>query len=83
MAATKSPVIRLLHIRDEIDGIASALQGVSFAAYQGDYTLRRAAERLVVLEAGSIVAINYKATDVTTKTYRMIAGLELISEAER
>jgi hypothetical protein len=34
MAATKSPLIRLLHIRDEIDGIASALQGVSFAAYE-------------------------------------------------
>jgi uncharacterized protein with HEPN domain len=45
MAATKSPLIRLLHIRDEIDGIVSALQGVSFAAYQSDYTLRRAAER--------------------------------------
>ena len=45
MAATKSPLIRLLHIRDEIDGIGSALQGKSFAAYQGDYTLRRAAER--------------------------------------
>lgn len=45
MAATRSPLLRLLHIRDEIDGIASALQGVSFAAYQDDYTLRRAAER--------------------------------------
>jgi uncharacterized protein with HEPN domain len=45
MAATRSPHLRLLHIRDEIDGIASALRGVSFAAYQDDYILRRAAER--------------------------------------
>jgi hypothetical protein len=29
MAATKSPLIRLLHIRDEMDDIALALQGVS------------------------------------------------------
>jgi uncharacterized protein with HEPN domain len=45
MAATKSPLIRLLHIRDEIDGIVSALQSVGFEGYQGNYTLRRAAER--------------------------------------
>jgi uncharacterized protein with HEPN domain len=45
MAATKNPLLRLFHIRDEIDGITSALQGVSFEQYQDDYTLRRAAER--------------------------------------
>jgi uncharacterized protein with HEPN domain len=45
MAATKSPLLRLLHIRDELDGIASALQGVSFPAFQENYTLHRAAER--------------------------------------
>jgi uncharacterized protein with HEPN domain len=47
MAASKSPELRLLHIRDEIDGMSTALQDVSFAAYQGSYTLRRAAERAV------------------------------------
>ena len=59
MAATKSPLIRPLHIRDEIDGIVSALQGVSFAAYQGDYTLRRAAERAlqIISEAAPWSAI--------------------------
>jgi uncharacterized protein with HEPN domain len=30
MAPTKSPRLRLLHIRDEIDGVSSALAGVSF-----------------------------------------------------
>jgi uncharacterized protein with HEPN domain len=47
MAASKSPHLRLLHIRDEIDGMASALQNVTFADYQKSYTLRRAAERAV------------------------------------
>jgi uncharacterized protein with HEPN domain len=47
MAASKSPHLRLLHIRDEIDGIVSALQNATFADYQESYTLRRAAERAV------------------------------------
>jgi uncharacterized protein with HEPN domain len=47
MAASKGPHLRLLHIRDEIDGMASALQNVTFADYQESYTLRRAAERAV------------------------------------
>jgi uncharacterized protein with HEPN domain len=47
MAASKSPQLRLLHIRDEIDGMASALQNVTFADYQKSYTLRRAAERAI------------------------------------
>ncbi len=47
MAASKSPRLRLLHIRDEIDGMTAALQNVSFEAYRESYTLRRAAERAV------------------------------------
>ena len=47
MAASKSPRIRLLHIRDEIDGITAVLEGVSFTRYQESYALRRAAERAV------------------------------------
>jgi hypothetical protein len=30
MAASKRPHLRLLHIRDEIDGVTAAIQGVSF-----------------------------------------------------
>jgi len=47
MAASRSPALRLLHIRDEIDGMAAALEGVDFPAYRKNYTLRRAAERAV------------------------------------
>ncbi len=40
MAGTKNPQIRLLHIRDEIDGMASAIQGVTFKSYGKSYALR-------------------------------------------
>jgi uncharacterized protein with HEPN domain len=45
MAASKSPRLRLLHIRDEIDGVSAAVKGVTFAEYQKSYTLRRTIER--------------------------------------
>jgi uncharacterized protein with HEPN domain len=47
VAASRSPRLRLLHIRDEIDGLAAALHGVNFTEYQKSYPLRRAAERAV------------------------------------
>jgi hypothetical protein len=45
MAPTKSPKLRLLHIRDEIDGLTTALANVDFETYRDNYTLRRATER--------------------------------------
>ena len=45
MTPTKSPRLRLLHIRDEIDGVTAALADVSFETYCESYTLRRATER--------------------------------------
>ena len=45
MAASKSPRLRLLHIRDEIDGVHDATQGVTFADFCDSYMLRRAIER--------------------------------------
>jgi uncharacterized protein with HEPN domain len=47
MAASKTPGARLLHIRDEIDGVAMIVRGLSFAQYQGSYIHRRAVERAV------------------------------------
>jgi len=43
--ATKSPRVRLLHIRDEIEESTAALKGVTFEAYRESYMLRRAIER--------------------------------------
>lgn len=45
MAASKRPQLRLLHIRDEIDGVTAAIEGVSFETYRDSYTLKRATER--------------------------------------
>jgi len=45
MAATKSPRVRLLHIRDEIEDLTAALTDITFDAFCQDYTLRRATER--------------------------------------
>ena len=47
MAASKSPQLRLFHIRDEIDGVTAAMQGISFDKYRESFMLRRAAERAV------------------------------------
>jgi uncharacterized protein with HEPN domain len=47
MAASKSPQLRLLHIRDEIDGVTAAVRGVGFDEYRESFTLRHAAERAV------------------------------------
>jgi uncharacterized protein with HEPN domain len=47
MAASKSPRARLLHIRDEIEGVAVAIRGISFQQYRNSYVHRRAVERAV------------------------------------
>jgi uncharacterized protein with HEPN domain len=57
MAATRNPKLRLLHIRDEIDGLTAALAGVSFEQYRGSYALRRVTERAlqIVSEAARVL----------------------------
>jgi uncharacterized protein with HEPN domain len=47
MAASKNPRARLMHIRDEIDGVAAVIRGLSFADYEDSYLHRRAVERAV------------------------------------
>jgi len=47
MAASKNPRARLMHIRDEIDGVAAVIRGLSFADYGDSYLHRRAVERAV------------------------------------
>jgi uncharacterized protein with HEPN domain len=47
MAASKDPRARLLHMRDEIEGVAAAVRGLSFAEYRNSYMHRRTVERAV------------------------------------
>jgi uncharacterized protein with HEPN domain len=57
MAASKSPRARLLHIRDEIEGVAAIVRGLSFAQYQGSYMHRRAVERAVQIVSEAAKAL--------------------------
>jgi uncharacterized protein with HEPN domain len=45
MAASTSPRARLFHIRDEIEGVAAAIKGLTFDEYQDSYLHRRTIER--------------------------------------
>ena len=47
MAASKSPRLRLLHMRDEIENLSQELAGVSFEAYRNSYGFRRITERAI------------------------------------
>lgn len=40
MAATQNPRLRLLHIRDEIDGVEDAGKTITFEEFQNSCTLR-------------------------------------------
>jgi uncharacterized protein with HEPN domain len=63
MVASKSPRARLLHIRDEIEGVAMIVRGLSFVQYQDSYLHRRAVERAVqiVSEAAKALPPDYLA----------------------
>jgi uncharacterized protein with HEPN domain len=63
MAASKSPRARLLHIRDEIEGVTIIVHGLSFAQYGDSYMHRRAVERAVqiVSEAAKALPPDYLA----------------------
>jgi hypothetical protein len=45
MVTSKSPRARLLHIRDEIEGVAIIVRGLSFVQYQDSYMHRRRSYR--------------------------------------
>jgi hypothetical protein len=47
--ASKTPRARLLHIRDEIEGVGLTVRGLSFAQYQDSYMHRRAVERAATI----------------------------------
>jgi uncharacterized protein with HEPN domain len=76
MAASKSPRARLLHIRDEIEGVAVIVRGLSFAQYEGSYIHRRAVERAVqiVSEATKALPLDFLAK-YPTAPWTSIVGI--------
>jgi Ribonuclease HepT-like len=63
MAATKNPFARLGHIRDEIESITGALRGVEHDTFTGNYLLRRAAERTLLIISEAARALPKDLTD--------------------
>jgi uncharacterized protein with HEPN domain len=63
MAATKNPLARLGHIRDEIEGITAAMRGVERGAFANNYLLRRAAERALLIISEAAKALPKDLTD--------------------
>ena len=57
MAATRSPLVRLLHIRDEIEAVSGVVRDVTFEQYQTSYTLRRTVERAVQIVSEAAKAL--------------------------
>jgi uncharacterized protein with HEPN domain len=47
MAASQSPRLRLLHMRDEIESLSNELVGLDFEIYRESYGLRRITERAI------------------------------------
>lgn len=45
MPVAKNPLVRLYHIRDEMDGVAATLAELNFDRYAASYTAKRTVER--------------------------------------
>jgi len=57
MAATKSPLMRLGHIRDEIDNLLPLFVGVDYPTFASSYTLLRTTERAILIIAEAAKAL--------------------------
>ncbi len=58
MAATKNPLVRLYHIRDEIEGVTLTLADVDFDSYAASYSLKRTVERALQIVSEAVKALS-------------------------
>jgi uncharacterized protein with HEPN domain len=49
MSASKNPLVRLEHIRDEIRDLTTATGGLTFETFSASYVLRRTTEHAVLI----------------------------------
>jgi len=63
MAASRNPLIRLGHIRDEITDLTKALEGVSFEEFTGNYVLKRSAEHAILIISEAVKSLSAEFTD--------------------
>ena len=57
MAPTRSPRARLLHIRDEIVGVADLIDGMDFETYRTSYVATRTVERAIQIVSEAAKAL--------------------------
>ncbi|WP_353645434.1 HepT-like ribonuclease domain-containing protein [Mesorhizobium sp. WSM2239] len=57
MAAAKNPLVRLYHIRDEIQGVTLTLADVDFDSYAASYSLKRTVERALHIISEAVKAL--------------------------
>jgi uncharacterized protein with HEPN domain len=57
MAVAKNPLVRLYHIRDEIEGVAVTLAGLDFDGYATSYTAKRTVERALQIVSEAVKAL--------------------------
>ena len=63
MAASRHPLARLGHIRDELTDLGTALEGVTFEVFVENYVLRRAAEHALLIISEAVKALSPAFTD--------------------
>ena len=56
-AATKSPLVRLCHIRDEIANLLPIFEGVDFTTFATSYWRIRTSERAILIIAEAVKAL--------------------------
>jgi uncharacterized protein with HEPN domain len=64
MAATKSPLMRLGHIRDEITNLLPLFTGVDYSTFASSYSMVRTTERAILIIAEAVKALP---ADLTTR----------------
>jgi uncharacterized protein with HEPN domain len=57
MAATKSPLMRLGHIRDEIASLLPLFAGLDYSAFASSYSMVRTTERAILIIAEATKAL--------------------------
>jgi uncharacterized protein with HEPN domain len=57
MAATKNPLVRLYHIRDEIEGVAATLTGLDSDSFSASYSSKRTVERALQIVSEAVKAL--------------------------
>ncbi len=63
MAASRNPLLRLEHVRDEIRALTKATAGASRESFLESYVLRRTTEHAVLIISEAVKAVPIELTD--------------------